>query len=145
MSRFACALALALVVVAGCATTYAYHFDVAATALEDDSIKAAVQFTDGGVQLQLQNKTDQIVQVEWNKISLDRGDGTTTRLHPSVDLGWIEPSNTAVATLVPLAFPQTGSPAAAYEGRTLQLAVPMVVRHESKTYRYLVVVHVQAR
>ncbi|HEX4450265.1 MAG TPA: hypothetical protein VH143_05295 [Kofleriaceae bacterium] len=138
-----------LALVAGCATSYSYRFDPvangSASAFEDDAIKADLHVADDSLQLDLQNKTDQILQVEWNKISLDRGDGTTTRLHPASDLGWVEPGNTAVAQLVPVAFPQTGSAAAAYQGRTLELAVPMVVRHESKTYRFAVLVHVQAR
>jgi hypothetical protein len=133
-----------LVLVAGCGTSYTYRFDPVANA-QDDAVKADVRVADDSIELDLQNKTDQVLQVEWNKISLDRGDGTTTRLHPSSDLGWVEPGSTAVAQLVPVAFPQTGSAAAAYQGRTLELSVPVVVRHESKTYRFGVLVHVQPR
>ncbi|HEY1551373.1 MAG TPA: hypothetical protein VGG28_26270 [Kofleriaceae bacterium] len=131
--------------VAGCATSYSYRFDPTANAGGDDAVKADVRVANDSIELDLQNKTDQVLQVEWNKISLDRGDGTTTRLHPASDLGWVEPGSTAVAQLVPVAFPQTGSAAAAYQGRTMQLAVPMVVRHEAKTYRFGVLVHVQPR
>jgi hypothetical protein len=152
MSRFGGVLALApALLIGGCATRYTYRFDVVdhaantTNAFEDDAVKATLALADDSLQLDLQNKTDQVLQVEWNKIALDRGDGTTTRLRPSSDLGWVEPGNTAVAQLVPVAFPHSGASAAAYQGRTLSLEVPMVVRHEPKTYRFNILVHVQAR
>ena len=127
----------------GCATPYAYHFETSGN--DDAAVAAQVHVAEDSIELDLTNKTSDVVQVEWNKIVLDRGDGTTTRLHPASDLGWIQPGTTAATQLVPVAFPHTGSPAAAYEGRQLELAVPMIVEREPKTYRFHVLVHVQPR
>ena len=137
---------------ASCTTTYAYRFDVvdhgsgsAADGFEDDAIKANLKLAADAVELDVTNKTSDVLQVEWNKIVLDRGDGTTTRLRPASDIGWVQPGNTAVAQLVPVAFPASGSAAAQYDGRKLELAVPMLVNREAKTYRFSVLVHTQPR
>jgi hypothetical protein len=139
------ALLLLVLAATGCATPYAYHFETSDRGDHGDAIAAQLHVADDAIELDVTNHTSDVVQVEWNKIVLDRGDGTTTRLHPASDLGWIQPGTTAAAQLVPVAFPHTGSPAAAYEGRHLELAVPMIVQREPKTYRFHVVVHVQPR
>ncbi len=141
----------------GCTpTTYAYKFQLtdrgahlAATpaerdSLEDEVIKAELQIGDDGILLDLTNKTAEVLQVEWNKIAIDRGDGIKTRLHPTVDLGWIDPGAKLTAQLVPFALPHTGSAAAGYEGRALELNVPVVALHEPKTYTFHLVAHVHA-
>jgi hypothetical protein len=133
---------------AGCATHYRYEFELAdpghAEAFEDALVKAHLVVDGDAIRFELTNKTDEILQVEWNKIRLARGDGTTTALHPATDLGWIAPGASATAELVPLAFPHVGDAAAAYQNRTLELAVPVIIERESSTYRFHFIVHVRA-
>ena len=147
---------LALAVVGCSPTPYAYNFQItdpgahAATTpgerdtIEDETIKAELQIADGSILLDLTNKTTEVLQVEWSKIVIDRGDGTKTRLRPSVDLGWIDPGAKATAQLVPFALPRTGGNAAGYEGRTLELTVPVIALREPKTYRFHFITHVHA-
>ena len=138
---------LVIVGVAGCATHYRYQFQLAdpgnAETFEDALVKAHLVVDGDAIRFELTNKTDEILQVEWNKIRLARGDGTTTALHPANDLGWIMPGANASTELVPLAFPHVGDAAAAYQDRTLELAVPVIIKRESSIYRFHFVVHVK--
>ncbi|HEY4243909.1 MAG TPA: hypothetical protein VGM88_29045 [Kofleriaceae bacterium] len=158
-----------VLLVAGCAgPTYDYRFDLrdgAATSgptqgnapgaaaapaptaaangvFEDATIRAALAVQGDAIALDVTNKTDAVVQIGWDHIALDRGDGTRTRLRPAADLGWLQPGASASAQLVPLAFPRTGDAARAYDGRTLTLDVPAVVRTEPTTYHFHFAVHV---
>jgi hypothetical protein len=155
-ARVACLATVALAAAAAaCSKPYTYRFELtdpgavpAAAAggrdtFEDDSLKAEIQIAGGAIGLELTNKTDDLLQVEWNKISVARGDGQTTMPRPTVDLGWIRPGQRAAAQLVPLVFPRTGADAAAYEGRHLELDVPVILRREPKTYRFHFVAHVR--
>jgi hypothetical protein len=140
---------------AGCATTYAYRFEPAdpgasqdtsseQDTVEDGDVKANAQITENAVLLDVTNKTDAVLQVRWNKITLDRGNKTTSSLGPDVDLGWIQPGATVAARLVPLALPRSGQHAATYEARHFELDVPMVVRSEAKVVRFHFIAHVHA-
>jgi len=139
---------LVLAGLAGCfSATYGYHVQLAegpGDAFEDAVVRAQVRVDGDAIRLELTNKTDEVIQVGWSKIRLDRGDGTQTVLHPASDLGWILPGTSAQAELVPVAFPQ-GDAARAYDRRTLELAVPVVVRREPSTYRFHLVVHVEEK
>jgi hypothetical protein len=140
----------------GCATEYAYQFELTDTGaqratvagigdvLEDADVKAEIEMTEGAIVLGMTNKSGEVLQVEWKKIVLDRGDGTSSRPRPEVDLGWIEPGAQAKARLVPFVVPRSGDHAAAYAERHLELDVPMVVRHEPKTMRFHFTAHVHA-
>jgi hypothetical protein len=133
--------------VAGCATHYRYQFQLAdpgnGETFEDALVKAHLVVDGDAIRFELTNKTDETLQVEWNQIRLARGDGTTTALHPATDLGWITAGASATTELVPLAFPHVGDAAAAYQNRTLELAVPVIVKREPHTYRFHFVVHVK--
>jgi hypothetical protein len=144
---------LVLAAFAGCATPYAYHFqlaeapqigDGAGDTFEDAVVKARLQVAGDGIALDLTNKTDEVMQVQWSKIELDRGDGTTTALHAATDLGWIEPGESAQADLVPVAFPHEGDAALAYQHRKIELAVPVIAKREQATYRFHFLVSVHA-
>ncbi len=145
-----------LLALAGCTpTTYAYKFEltnpgahVAAApgerdTVEDDSLKAELAVADDSILLDLTNKTAEVMQVDWSKIAIDRGDGTKTKLRPTVDLGWIVPGGKATAQLVPFALPRTGGDAARYEGRKLELTVPVTALREPKTYSFHFTAHVR--
>jgi hypothetical protein len=138
---------LVVVGLAGCATHYRYQFQLAdpgnADTFEDALVKAHLVVDGDAIRFELTNKTDETLQVEWNRVRLDRGDGTTTALHPATDLGWITAGATATTELVPLAFPHVGDAAAAYQNRTLELAVPVIIKREPSTYRFHFTVHVQ--
>ena len=148
----------ALHAAAGCATPYAYDFHLTdpgvlppakpggAEAIEDADVRAEI-FVDvaaGAVLLNVTNKTDQVLQIEWAAITLTHSDGSVTSLRPDVDLGWLQPQATVAARLFVVALPHSGSDAAAYEGRRFQLNVPAVVRRQSKLYHYALTAHVRA-
>lgn len=147
MQRF---LVLAAVsALGGCATPYAYHFQLAEApqpagdTFEDAVVKARLRVDGDAIKLDLTNKTAEVMQVQWSKIKLDRGDGTTTALHAATDLGWITPGASAQADLVPVAFPHEGDAALAYQHRKIELAVPVIANREPSTYRFHFVVSVQ--
>jgi len=148
---------VALLATAGCATPYAYDFHLTdpgvrppakpggAEAIEDADVRAEI-FVDvaaGAVLLNVTNKTDQVLQIEWAAITLTHADGSVTSLRPDVDLGWLQPQATVAARLFVIALPHSGSEAAAYEGRRFQLNVPAVVRRQSKLYHYALTAHVR--
>jgi hypothetical protein len=142
-------LIVALATCAGCATPYAYHFQLAETPVpagdtfEDALVKARLRVDGDAIKLDLTNKTDEVMQVQWSKIKLDRGDGTTTALHAAADLGWITPGASAQADLVPVAFPHEGDAALAYQNRRIELAVPVIAKREPSTYHFHFVVSVK--
>jgi hypothetical protein len=148
---------VALLASAGCATPYAYDFHLTdpgvrapatpggAEAVEDADVRAEI-FVDvaaGAVLLNVTNKTDQVLQIQWAAITLTRSDGNVASLRPDVDLGWLQPQATIAARLVVIALPHSGSEAAAYEGRSFQLNVPAVVRRQSRLYHYALTAHVR--
>jgi hypothetical protein len=139
---------LLLVTLAGCATPYAYHFQLAESpapgdTFEDAVVKARLRVEGDAIELDLTNKTDEVMQVAWSKVKLDRGDGTTTALHAAKDLGWITPGASARADLVPVAFPHEGDAALAYQNRNIELSVPVIANREPSTYRFHFVVSVK--
>ena len=158
--RQACSLTLGVLLASvGCATPYTYSFrldtqearpsaqpgqrDVAA----DAYVRAEILVDPTGARailLDLTNKTDQVLQVEWGKITMTRSDGSSTSPRPHVDLGWILPGATANARLVPFALPPTGDRAANYQGSRFELVIPMIVRREPKLYRYSFTVSVHS-
>ena len=110
---------------------------------EDAVVKARLRVDGDAIKLDLTNKTDEVMQVQWSKIELDRGDGTTTALHAATDLGWITPGASAQADLVPVAFPHEGDAALAYQNRKIELAVPVIAKREPSTYRFHFLVSVK--
>jgi hypothetical protein len=143
---------LAVFAVAGCTTQYAYTFQVVdpgvvrgpRDVVETATVKAALAVDGDVILLDLTNKTSEVLQVRWADIAIDRGDGSTTRLHPIVDLGWVQPGATATAQLVPFALPHSGDEAYRYEGRHFDLAVPVIANRESTTYHFHFVAHVHS-
>jgi hypothetical protein len=141
----------------GCATpyTYAVHLDppegAAANAagpdvVEDADIRAEVLADPtglGAVSLALTNKSNQKLQIKWSQIVLVRSNGDTTSPRPDSDLGWIEPGAKVSARLIPFALPRSGSAAEAYQGAKFELDVPMIVKRETKIYRFHLTAHVQ--
>ncbi|HEY6036824.1 MAG TPA: hypothetical protein VIV58_21245 [Kofleriaceae bacterium] len=141
---------LVLAAVTGCATPYAYHFQLVEApaqtgdTFEDAIVKARLRVDGDAIELEVTNKTSELLQVEWSKIQLDRGDGTTAALHAATDLGWIQPGGNARADLVPVAFPHEGDAALAYQHRRIELAVPVIANREPSTYHFHFLVSVQA-
>lgn len=127
-----------LAILAGCASEYAYTFHVTEPAAGDPDVAATVlvDAATQSIQLDLLNRTDQVVQVQWTAIALTRPDGKTTALHPDADLGWIEPGRQMRATLLPLALPHRGDAAAHYQGQRFELDVPVIVRREPRVLHF---------
>ena len=157
--QLARALALcALLASPGCATPYAYSFRLdnpgalAASkpgereVIEDADVRAAILVDPTGARailLDLTNRTDQVLQVEWARIEMTSSDGSSTTPRPDADLGWIPPGTTRSVRLVPFALPPSGRQAAGYQGRRFELAVPMIVSREPRTYRFSFVVNLR--
>jgi len=150
---------VALLALVGCASHYEYTFHLTEPGvrpaaspgepemLEDADVKAEL-LVDGvaeAVLLDVTNKTDQVLQVEWAEISITRPDGTGTSLRPDVDLGWLPPGATLAARLFPIALPHSGRAALANQGRRFQLNVPVIVRREPKVYHFTLTAHVRER
>lgn len=158
IARAGLGLGVALWLTAGCATQYAYTFEVSNPGAKrsapntpdiiDDADLMAEVLVDtvaDAIQLALTNKTDQVLQVDWANVALTRPGGAATMLRPDTDLGWIAPGAHVVARLFPFALPRKGDAAAANNGQTFQLAVPTTVRREAKVFRYTLVAHVRAK
>jgi hypothetical protein len=148
----------ALLASAGCAAPYAYRFDMvdpgarytgrsgARDSVEDADVGATVLLDPAAaaaVQLEVTNKSAEVLQIDWARITLRHADGTVSSLRPDGDLGWILPGRKQTAWLSPFVLPRDGPAAAAYEGQVLDLIVPMTVRREAKVYHYHFVVHAQ--
>ena len=137
------ALGFVLLAFAGCASQYAYDFHLTPVEDQDVSAEILVDVAAAAVLLEITNKTDEVLQVEWAATTLTRGDGKVTSLRPDVDLGWIQPHATVATRLVAIALPRSGSKAAAYEGQRFQLNLPAVVRREQRVYHYALSAHVR--
>ena len=151
---------LAVMVSTACATPYAYTFHLVdgdaerpptgsgRQVLEDPDVRSELLVdptVERAIFLGVTNKTEQVLQVQWAKVTATRSDGLRTTLRPDVDLGWIRPSETQLARLVPFALPPSGDAALTLEGQRLELEVPMIVRRELRRYRYTFQVHVHER
>src|SRR5579883_386911 len=98
---------LAALLGAGCApSSYYYSFDLTdpgaqnltkpghRDTIEDADVKSEVLVdptTFQAVALDVTNKTDQTLQVQWNQIVMVAPDGSQVQLHPDAQLGWVEP------------------------------------------------------
>jgi len=148
MNRLAAGVLLTTV---GCATPYTYSFHLenpgartsqqpkSSETLEDADVRAEILVDPTqarAVRLELTNRTDQVLQVAWTQIAMNRFEGGATSLRPQMDLGWILPGATASTSLVPFSLPPTGDEAAGYQGNHFELVVPMIIRRESRSYRY---------
>ncbi len=134
---------LVLAACAGCAPHYAYTFDRVPVPDPDVGAELAVDPATATLALALTNHTGDVVQVGWTDIALAGANGHPLPLHPDADLGWIPAGATLSARLFPLALPREGDAAAAYEGRHLELTVPVIVRREPRQIHYTLVAHVR--
>jgi hypothetical protein len=146
-------LALSLFAVAGCAAgNYAYSFDLTnpgahnltkpgeRDTLEDADVKAEILVDPTSFQailLDLTNKTEVPLQVQWDQISMIAPDHTQMPLRPDGGLGAVEPTARVTARLVPFTLPSQGEAAKAYDDSTWELVVPMLVRGSPTEKRYM--------
>ncbi|MGE5184623.1 MAG: hypothetical protein ACM31C_21275 [Acidobacteriota bacterium] len=128
---------------AGCTPRYAYTFDRMPVPDPDVGADLVVDPATATLGLALTNRTDQVVQVGWTDIAIAGDSGPPLPLHPNADLGWIAPGATVHAQLFPLALPREGAAAVAYEGRHLDVTVPVIVRREPRQIHYTLVAHVR--
>jgi hypothetical protein len=152
-------LLLTALLAVGCApANYYYSFDLTdpgaqnlnkpgqRDTLEDADIKAEMLVdptTFQAVALDVTNKTNQTVQVQWSQIVIVAPDGSQVALHPDTQLGWVEPGLKVAARLVPFVLPASGPEAAAYDNAKFELDVPMVIRGTPKLYQFHMIVHMQ--
>ena len=136
-------VAVLLVALAGCATRYEYSFREVPLQDPDLAARIAVDSDAGALRLELENRTDQMMQVGWTEIAITRLGGRGTTLRPDVDLGWIPPGERVAAHLLRIALPREGGDAAANDGRQFRVDVPVVVRREPKVYHFTLVAHLR--
>jgi hypothetical protein len=132
-------------------SNYAYSFDLTdpgarnlqrpgqRDVIEDADVRSEILVDPTSFQailLDITNKTDQTLSVNWSAVSIIGPDGTQTPLHPDSAAPSVEPNARLVSRLVPFVLPSQGSPAAAYNNSTWELVVPMVIRGQPREYRY---------
>jgi hypothetical protein len=143
---------LFLAALSGCGpTNYAYSFDLTdpgarniqrpgqRDSIEDADVRAEILVDPTSFQailLDITNKTDQLLSVNWNGVSVIGPDGSQTPLHPDSAAPTVEPGARLVSRLVPFVLPAQGPAAAAYNNATFELVVPMLVRGTPREYRY---------
>jgi len=147
---------LAFLSLSGCSYwQYVYAFDVTdpgavnykdfrrPDVLDDADVKLEVRADPTefrAVALDVTNHTNDTLIVNWGNISLVGPDHVENALAPQSSLGPVEPGAKMPAVLGPFALPAVGGEARAYEGKTFELVVPMVVRGAPHEYR----VHLRA-
>jgi hypothetical protein len=150
-------VSLLLVAAGGCApANYAYNFDLTdpgaknltkpgeRDTLEDADVKSEILVDPTSFQailFDVTNKTEQPLQVAWDRISITGPDGVQNPLRPDVGVGAVEPGAKVVARLLPFALPAQGKVAAAYDGTTFELVVPTLVRGAPRDLHFHLVAH----
>jgi hypothetical protein len=151
-------LVLAACALAGCGVAnYTYNFDLTdpgarnltkpgeRDAIEDADVKTEVLVDPTSfkaIALDVTNKTDVPVDVQWNAIAVVMPDHTQMPLHADAQLASVDPTAKVSARLIPFELPSQGAPAKAYDGATFELVVPMVVRGQPREYRYHLIARV---
>jgi hypothetical protein len=147
------ALALTVIVVAACApASYYYNFDITdpgaanqakphtRDSIEDSDVKTEILVDPTNFQsilIVLTNKTDQMLGVAWDQITIINPDGVATNVRPDMQLNMgVQAGTKLMARLVPFSLPEQGPAAAANDGAKFVLVIPMVVRGANKEYRY---------
>jgi hypothetical protein len=152
-------LFLVAVVVAACApTSYYYNFDITdpgamnkskpheRDAIEDGDVRTELLVDPTNFQsilMVVSNKTDQMLSVAWDQISIIDPNGVATSLRPDIQMNLGVPAATKLmARLVPFSLPESGPAAAANDGAKYVLVVPMVIRGANKEYRFHLIAQV---
>jgi hypothetical protein len=139
-------LASCLLCFSGCATRYAYRFDLERPdeAGDVDAVAQASADPTGSrlILLTVTNRTAVPLAVDWTKISVVGPEGRARSLRPDADLGWVPAGATQTARLSPFALPEYGDEALANEGARFVLEVPMRPNGERKVYRVHLGAHV---
>lgn len=142
---------------AGCApANYLYAFDITdpgavnykdsrrPDAMDDPDIKLEVRADPGefrAVALEVTNKTDVMMQPQWDQISIVGPDQMQRPLRPSAAVGDVEPRAKVKVLLAPFELPTQGPEAKGYDGTTFELVIPVVIRGSLRPYR----IHLQAK
>jgi len=151
------ALLLVAALGAGCApASYAYSFDLTdpgarnltkpgeRDTLEDADVKSELLVDPTSFQailLDLTNKTEVPLQVQWSQISMIGPDKSQVPVHPDTTIGAVEPGARITARLIPFSLPSVGDAAKAYDNTDFELVVPLVIRGAAREARY----HLHAR
>jgi hypothetical protein len=114
--------------------------------LEDDSVKSEILVdptTFQAIALDVTNKTNQMMDVQWDQIRMTGPDGIAVQLQVDQPQGMVQPGRKVAVRLIPFALPATGSAAAGFDKTHFELDVPMVVNGQPKTYQFQMIVHMQ--
>jgi hypothetical protein len=143
---------LAALLLVGCApANYLYSFDLTDPGAvnfadarrpdveEDPDVRAEMRLDPvefRAIALDLTNKTEVPLQVQWDQISLVTPDGQQRPVRPQAPLAPIEPSAKISTVLSPFELPSQGSAAKFYDGTTFELVIPLLVRGTPREYRF---------
>ena len=94
--------------------------------------------------LDIINKTNDLILVDWNNIVLITPEGNQIPLRPDQMEGPIQPTARSSARLVTFSLPTRGGAASQYDNQVFQLVVPMQVHGALREYRYHMLAHAQS-
>jgi hypothetical protein len=141
-----------LMALAGCApANYLYSFDLTDPGahnfpdfrrpdfVEDPDVKIELRADPTefkAIALDVTNKTEMPLTVQWSTISIVGPDREQRPLRPTAPLGENEPGAKISATLQPFELPSVGAAAKAYDDSIFELVVPVLVRGQPREYRF---------
>ncbi len=135
----------ALLMLSGCATSYAFQFERTDVPTDSDvTFEATLDpLLSRAISLTVHNLTQEPIEVGWTRVAVRAPDGTETRLRPDEDLGWVAPGQTLTAQLSPFTLPGAGEPAHALDGQRFELTIPLTVHNEPRMIHSQFTAHVR--
>jgi hypothetical protein len=143
---------LFLLMLLGCAPNhYLFDFDLTdpgaqnfkdfrrPDALEDADVKVEIRADPTefkAVAVDITNKTDQPVNVNWGGIFIVGPDQEQRRLNSNAMMSEIEPGAKVSLVLTPFELPSVGSAAKFYDNSDFQFVLPLVVRGQPREMHY---------
>jgi len=146
-----------LVLLAGCGVhNYRYDFvinDLRAhnarkpgerSFLEDDMMKVEILPDPTSFQailVDVTNKTTGQIAIGFDRLRIIDPEKNEVMLHPDATVPAIDPGVRQTVRLIPFQLPGSGPRAAAYEGTTFELIIPMWIGGALKEYHYPLIAH----
>jgi hypothetical protein len=156
MQRFALTALGLLALVPGCGVSnYVFRFDITEPGahntqrandrdwIEDADVRVEILADPASQQdvlVDVVNKTNDMMMVDWNNVVIITPEGNQVQLRPDVMQGPIQPSARATARLITFILPTRGSAASQYDNQIFEIVIPIQVRGQLREYRY----HLQA-
>jgi len=160
MERLALACLVLLSFAPGCGvSTYVFRFDIADPGahntqrandrdwIEDADVRVEILADPASQQdvlVDVINKTNDMMMVDWNNVVMLTPDGQQIPLRPDVMTGPIQPTARATARLITFSLPTRGAAASQYDNQVFELVLPIQVHGQLREYRYHLQAHAQS-